>query len=110
METGTVLFALALLSAGVLLILIFRKGLKDRALDRERMMSDARAMGSPRRNHSGARRGHAVAPTREHRATWQSLSASSIREAFEKFAPKDHWRSINASSVNEAFEEFMRRP
>ncbi|HEV7860703.1 MAG TPA: hypothetical protein VGO91_18940 [Pyrinomonadaceae bacterium] len=107
METGTVLFALVLLSAGILLILIFRKGLKDRALTQERMVGRAP---TPSRNASRARRKAAVALTREQPATWQSLSASSIREAFEKFAPKDPWRTMNTSSVSEAFEEFMRKP
>lgn len=108
METGTVLFALALLSAGILLILLFRKGLKERALAQERVDGRAR---TPRRNASRARkRPAAVALAREQPATWQSLSASSIREAFEKFAPRDPWRAMNASSVSEAFEEFMRKP
>jgi hypothetical protein len=107
METGTVLFALVLLSAGILLIVVFRKGLKDRALVQERMESRAR---EPRRNAPHARRRPAVALTREQPATWQSLNASSTREAFEKFAPKDPWRTMNASSVSEAFEEFIRKP
>jgi hypothetical protein len=107
MEMGTVLFALAMLLAGILLILIFRKGLKERALIQERMESSAR---SPRRNASRSRRRPAVALAREQPATWQSLSVSSIRDAFEKFASKDPWRSMSTSSVSEAFEEFMRKP
>jgi Tfp pilus assembly protein PilV len=106
MEMGTVLFALVLLSAGILLILLFRKGLKERALAQERRASSERTQ--PR----AATRAMmpAIAVTREQPATWQSLSASSIREAFEKFAPRDPWRTMNTSSVSDAFEEFMRKP
>jgi hypothetical protein len=106
METGTVLFALLLLSAGILLILLFRKGLKERALAQERRASAERTQ--PR--IAARRMSPAVALAREQPATWQSLSASSIREAFEKFAPGDPWRTMNTSSVSEAFEEFMRKP
>jgi hypothetical protein len=103
----TVIFALVLLSAGILLILLFRKSLKDRALAQERMMSSERP---PRRNAPRVRRSQAVARALEQPATWQSLSAASIREAFEKFAPRDPWRTINVSNVSDAFEEFIRKP
>jgi hypothetical protein len=104
MEMGTVLFALLLLSAGILLILLFRKGLKERALAQERRASSERTQprAAARRRMPAVARGQPV--------TWQSLSASSIREAFEKFAPGDPWRTMNTSSVSEAFEEFMRKP
>jgi uncharacterized iron-regulated membrane protein len=66
METGTILFALFLLSAGILLILLFRKGLKDRVLYQERMASAAR---TPRLSPSRARRSLAsISP--EQSPTW----------------------------------------
>jgi hypothetical protein len=107
MGLGAILFALILLSVGILLILSIRKGLKELALSQERVADNARMR---RRSPARARRPRVVAlPAREQAEAWQSLSAKAIREAFEKFAPEDPWRSLNASRVNDAFEKFMRK-
>jgi hypothetical protein len=42
MEVGPLLFVMFLLSLGVLLIMIFRRGLKEQALHQERLTTEAR--------------------------------------------------------------------
>lgn len=42
MEVGPLLFVMFLLSLGVLLIMLFRRGLKEQALQQERLTTEAR--------------------------------------------------------------------
>lgn len=108
MDLGALLFTMFLVGLGVLLILLVRQGMMERALFEERRKSIAAR--PPRRPASrAALRPDTMGPLRKQATAWESLSDSSVRAAFEKFLPDDPWRGINASSVNDAFEEFMRK-